>query len=146
MTDKTFSSSKSSSSSLALNAETTESVIITFLSLSLSLSACGWCENKIDFNKSPPQSLLAFFLLRRVVWGTNDVDTHQRKERTQVRKQRDSREFRTKTVAIETQEKRQRKMQRKKQNEKFRLSLFLSRALQSFVVRCCVWEIRILFN
>ena len=85
-----------------------------------------------DFNKSP-QSLAFFLFIASRVRDERDV-APKKGERTR-RKQRDSRDFRKKTVAQETQEKRQRVVQRKKQNKKFLSSLFLSRgSLQSFVV------------
>jgi hypothetical protein len=54
------------------------------------------------------------------------------KEKKEHNESREIREIFAQTLSQETQEKRQR-VQRKKQNEKF-LSLFLSRALQSFVL------------
>ena len=152
MTDKTVSSSsksssKSSSSSLALEKQRPPKVLLTFLSLSLSLSARGWwCENKVDFHKSP-QSLAFFFSRVARVWGTNDVAINQRKERTN-RKQRDSRDFRkTDTCRGDANEKRQHVSRKKAKQKNFSRFFSLSLSPEFCLVRCCVWEkIRILFN
>ena len=137
MTDKTFSSSKSSSSSLALKAETTKSVIYVSLSLSLSLFPCV-VDAKTKSTLTKAHKVSRFFYCvaceGRTTWTPKKRKNTTKAERFERFSHR---------LSQEIQEKRQR-VQRKKQNKKF-LSLFLSRALQSFVVRC-VWEIRILFN
>ena len=134
MTDKTVSSSKSSSksssSSLALEKQRQPKVLFTFLSLSLSLSACGWwCENKVDFNKSP-QSLAFFFSCVARVWGTNDVAINQRKERTQKAERFER--FSHGHMSQRRKWKETTCFAKKGKTKKF-LSLFLSLSLQSFV-------------
>jgi hypothetical protein len=103
-------------------------VLFTFLSLSLSLFPCV-VDAKTKSTLTKAHKVSRFFYCvaceGRTTW------TPQRKERTQ-RKQRDSRDFRTDSVARDTRKETTR-VQRKKQHEKF-LSLFLSRALQSFVL------------
>ena len=72
---------------------------------------------------------------------------NQRKERTQ-KAERDSRDFRKRTVAVETRMKRDDTFREKRQNKKISRALFLSLSLSpEFSRPCCVWEkIRILFN
>ena len=59
---------------------------------------------------------------------------NQRKERTQ-KAERDSRDFRKRTVAVETRMKRDDTFREKRQNKKISRALFLSLSLQSFLVR-----------
>ena len=58
---------------------------------------------------------------------------NQRKERTQ-KAERDSRDFRKRTVAVETRMKRDDTFREKRQNKKISRALFLSLSLQSFLV------------
>ena len=141
MTDKTFSStkssSKSSSSSLALKAETTKSVIYVSLSLSL-LPRVVDAKTKSTLTKAHKVSRFFYCVAceGRTTW------TPQRKERTQ-RKQRDSRDFRTDSVARDTRKETTRAA--KKATRKISLAFSLQSSPEFCLVRC-VWEIRILFN